>query len=116
MFIANNIRHLRKKLNFGQAHLALLLNVKQAAISAYELGRNEPNYEALEKLADLFGVTIDDLIRKDLSADAASEEGKSATPLPALVEELRREIADLRELVETQRALIDVLKNKNINK
>lgn len=111
MGLPNNLKYLRRRNNYDQGDLAKKLQVKQAAISAYETGRNEPTIETLIKLADLFGVTIDDLIRKDLSA--LPEDALAAAPaLPALVEELRREIADLRELVETQRKLIASLEER----
>lgn len=115
MFFGENLKFLRKRNRYDQAYIANLLQVQPATISAYETGRNDPKVSGLSIIADLFGVTIDDLIRKDLSA--LPEDALAAAPaLPALVEELRREIADLRTLVKTQQALIDVLNNKNINK
>lgn len=111
MFFAENLKYLRKKNRYDQAYIADMLQVQPATISAYETGRNDPKVSGLHIIADFFGVTIDDLIRKDLSA--LPEGALAVAPaLPVLVEELRREIADLRELVQTQRALIEALQQK----
>ena len=107
MGIANNLKYLRRKYNYDQGELADKLQIKQAAISAYETGRNEPKIYALIKLSMLFGVTIDDLINKDLSQEVL--EPYIQTNHSEQLAELKNQIADLRAMVETQKQLIEVL-------
>lgn len=69
MFLGKNIRFLRKQQDFTREALANILMVNPRMITTYETGDSEPRIEKLVKLSDTFGVSIDDLIRKDLSED-----------------------------------------------
>lgn len=60
--IGSNISNLRKKLNITQQSLALLLGVTDKAVSKWESGHGYPDLENLQRLASVFGVTIDYLI------------------------------------------------------
>lgn len=53
----------RKCHKFTQQHVADEIGVSLRAYQHYEQGLYEPGIEKLIKLADLFGVTIDFLIR-----------------------------------------------------
>ena len=57
------IRKYRKKKKMSQADLALLVGVSQSMVAKWENGINYPTVEVLIKLADLFGCTIDELVR-----------------------------------------------------
>ncbi|WP_393920302.1 helix-turn-helix domain-containing protein [Bacillus altitudinis] len=57
------ITTLRKKAGLTQEELAKKLNVTRSALSQYELGTREPNYDLLLKIADFFEVTVDYLLR-----------------------------------------------------
>ena len=59
------IKELRKSVGWTQRELATRMNVSQQTIGSWEVGRAEPNTEALKKLAELFGVTVDYLINGD---------------------------------------------------
>lgn len=52
----------RKDAGYTQRQVAELLNMKQATIASYEVGRTEPDIETLGKLADFYCVSIDWLI------------------------------------------------------
>ena len=61
------ISKLRKKAGLTQAELASRLNVTDKAISKWENGGAEPGIENLKALANLYGVTVDELVgRTDL--------------------------------------------------
>ena len=55
----------RKSRNLTQAQLAKAIGVSQQAISFYENNTNEPCISICEKLADFYGITIDELIGRD---------------------------------------------------
>jgi len=56
------LRELRQARKINQLRLAVDLNLTQAAISKYELGKSEPGYDLLCRIADYFDVTVDYLI------------------------------------------------------
>ena len=62
MELANNIRFYRKSLNLTQEQLAQRLNGKKSLVSNYENGYSTPDIETLIKLADIFDVTLDELV------------------------------------------------------
>jgi len=68
--ISQNVRHLRKSKNMTQNAVADYLGVGKAAVSGYESGKGYPSFEKLVMLAELFGVSLDDLVYGELSADA----------------------------------------------
>lgn len=59
-----NLSRLRKMENMTQLELAEKLNYSDKAVSKWEQGNSLPDVRVLVKLADLFGVTVDDLIRE----------------------------------------------------
>lgn len=58
----NPILKLRKESGYTQRGLAQLLNVSQSAVSLWEKGETLPDIMTANKLAAIFGVTIEDLI------------------------------------------------------
>lgn len=61
--LAENIQALRKAKGFSQKELADIVGVGVTTIGNYENGLREPNVDRLIKLADIFEVNIDTLIR-----------------------------------------------------
>ena len=55
---------LRKELNLTQEELAKKIGYTRTAVSAWEIGRNEPSNADTIKLANFFGVTTDYLLGK----------------------------------------------------
>lgn len=60
-----NIRALRKKQNLTQDELANYLGILREQISYYENGSREVPLEHLEKLANLFGVELIELLENE---------------------------------------------------
>jgi len=56
----NRLKELRG--DTSQADLATDLELKQTTLSNYERGRNEPNFETLQKLCSHFGVNLEWLV------------------------------------------------------
>lgn len=54
----NRIAELRKETGINQRELSERLGVAQTTVSAWENGRNEPDIETFQKLADIFKVNI----------------------------------------------------------
>ena len=60
--IAENIKFYRKQLNMTQEELAVKLNGRKSLISNYETGYSTPDIYTLCKLAEIFDVTLDELV------------------------------------------------------
>jgi transcriptional regulator with XRE-family HTH domain len=67
-----NLRYLRKLRGWTQEEFANKLNIKRSLLGAYEEERAEPRIDVLEQVGDLFKLTLDDLLRKDLSEQRGS--------------------------------------------
>ena len=63
--LGDKIKVYRENKNMTQNEIAEILGVKASTISKYEAGTLEPNIESLKKLADLFEVSIDELLKED---------------------------------------------------
>ena len=60
----NRIALLRNSRHYTQDELSTLLGISRAALSHYEKGRREPDYETLIKIADLFKVSLDYIMNR----------------------------------------------------
>ncbi len=60
--IAENIKFYRKQLGLTQGQLAEKLNGKASLVSNYENGYSVPDIFTLTKLADIFDITLDELV------------------------------------------------------
>lgn len=64
---ANNLRYLREKNGMDQIDLALKLGRKSSSsVSEWEKGKYTPKIGVLNDIAEIFGVSITDLMNKDL--------------------------------------------------
>ncbi len=65
MKLAENIRFYRRQLGISQRELASYLNAKGTLVSNYEVGYSTPDIYTLIKLADIFEVTLDELVGRE---------------------------------------------------
>ena len=63
--LGKKIKLYREKKNMTQNEIANILGVRPATISKYENGDLEPNIESLKKIADLFEISVDELLREE---------------------------------------------------
>ena len=66
MKTGEKIAKLRRENNYTQEQLAVLLGVSRQSISKYESGITYPETEKLIRLSELFGCTIDYLLKDDV--------------------------------------------------
>ena len=62
--VGKNITRLRKAANMTQLELAEKLNYSDKSVSKWEQGNGIPDVRILMQIADLFGVTLDDLVHE----------------------------------------------------
>ena len=65
MTLGERIRTLRMKKNLSQEDLADALSVSRQSVSKWETDASVPDLEKLLKLSDLFGVSLDALVRRE---------------------------------------------------
>jgi len=70
----NRIRELRKQMNMTQKELAKHLQIADSTLSYWEMGRYEPDSEALMKLSRFFNVPIDYILSGDFTKWDISQE------------------------------------------
>ena len=70
--IARNIARLRRKMGLTQTELSERLYVSNKTVSKWERGAGYPEIPQLVRLADLFGVTLDSLIRGEKNGIAVA--------------------------------------------
>ncbi len=66
MDIGNQIKERRQRLGLSQDGLAQKLYVSRVTISHWETGRTLPDVQSMLLLANLFGTTIDEMVRGDV--------------------------------------------------
>ncbi|MBQ8408987.1 MAG: helix-turn-helix transcriptional regulator [Clostridia bacterium] len=109
--VAENIKRLRIERKITQSELAALLSVSPQAVSRWENGLAYPDIEIFPKLADYFGVTVDEMMGRTVPIIARLSEritqltyeyyrngGNDASILPELCDLLEKatEIAPLQ--------------------
>lgn len=73
MFLARNLQYLRKRDKITQEDLADRLGVSRQSVSKWETDEAYPETEKLLALCELFAVSLDDLMRRDLTQADAEE-------------------------------------------
>jgi len=67
--LGDKIKLYRENKKMTQNYVADVLEVSPATISKYEAGALEPSIESVKRLADLFEITIDELLRDESKFD-----------------------------------------------
>jgi transcriptional regulator with XRE-family HTH domain len=62
-----NLKYLRKLRGWTQEEFAMKLRIKRSLLGAYEEERAEPRIDVLEIVGDIFKLSLDELLRKDLN-------------------------------------------------
>lgn len=75
--LAEKIYQLRKAKNWSQEDLAAKIGVSRQSVSKWERGEALPDLERMISLSDVFGVSIDDLIRSNKITEDNQEEVQS---------------------------------------
>lgn len=75
--VGKNIKKLRTGLNMTQEELAEKISVTRQAVSNWETEKTQPDIETLERISEVLGVTIEELIYgKQKSSQGTLEKGK----------------------------------------
>nr|DAF05090.1 MAG TPA: Repressor protein CI [Caudoviricetes sp.] len=84
MSFSSNIRFLRKQRNLSQEELAEMVGYKSfTTIQKWETGDSEPNMGVLRQLADIFHISISELVETDIEKSALGRPLPSNIMVPA---------------------------------
>lgn len=86
MELGKKIAYYRKNLNITQDALAKQLGISNQAVSKWETDQSCPDVELLPKLADIFGISLDELFEREWTAasgecEQAAEDTEKTTLL-----------------------------------
>ena len=102
--IGANIVSYRKRMQLTQAGLAAKLNYSDKAVSKWERGESAPDVQTLVQLADLFDITVNDLL---VDPDALPENpGAVERALTGAVERTLKRKADKRVILSLASLLV----------
>ena len=105
--IGEHIKEYRKNNNVSQRELAEQLFVSDKTISRWELGKGLPDIEQLPKIADILGISIDELV----GSENAMTEADQVAVIDQYKEELKRRE---EEYAEKERQAALALANKKL--
>jgi transcriptional regulator with XRE-family HTH domain len=105
--VAQNIATYRKKAGLSQLELAQRLQYSNKNISKWENGETTPSVFTLKKIADIFGITVDDLLKSG-EEPATTEAEKAAEEKLAKTKAKRKKIHNYIMLVLANAILFSV--------
>ena len=65
--VNENIRFLRKKKGWTQEKFSKKIGIKRSLVGAYEEGRSDPRLSNLLKMCEVFSISLDNILIKDVS-------------------------------------------------
>jgi len=96
MTLAEKIAALRGERKLSQGDLAEKLDVSRQSVSKWETGQAVPELDKIIKLADLFGVSVDELVRE--AETPKPEAPPAAEPQPQIIYVERKGLPPLPKL------------------
>lgn len=87
MTIGEKIQHFRKKLNISQEELGNQLSVSRQSVSLWEKDVTMPTVDNIKRLAEIFSVTVDQLMSAE---EVAKEEANSEVLYTLSVDDIRK--------------------------
>ena len=87
MNVGQTINRLRTARAMSQGDLADALEVSRQSISKWETGASVPELDKLVKLAELFGVSLDELVRGESAEKNTAQTQESAQTVQVVVRE-----------------------------
>lgn len=81
MDFGQRLRSLRAKANMTQAELAQKLDVSRPAVGSWESGKIRPRLDKLSQLAELFGITVSELMGEPAGQERSVRGTSALVPL-----------------------------------
>lgn len=96
---SKRLKELREEHRYSQYDIAEKLGVSQSYYAKFELNKGEPNLEIFLKIADLFNVSADYLLGRELNADddLMKEQLQKFNESLKKVDELKMEVEKIKQ-------------------
>jgi transcriptional regulator with XRE-family HTH domain len=104
--IGTNIAKMREKQGLNQDNIASYLGLSRVQISHYERGKREISVTELNKLSDLFGVELSELLEEDLEIQNLNL---------AFAFRSENSVNDLEQIASFKKTVMNYLKMERIN-
>ncbi len=98
-FLSQNLGTLRRQANLTQEQISRHLHIQRQTYCNYELGLRTPPIEIVVALADLFHVSLDTLVRKEITELPREQSAARRAEFETMVEEYRSLPADSQKEV-----------------
>lgn len=98
----NNLQKARKLKNLSTTEVAKSLGFSKRTIESYESGAREPTIDTLNKLADLYGVSINFLINKEDGIVISENEYLTLVIAKQTIENIMERVNVLKESKENK--------------
>lgn len=110
----NNLMRLRKEHKLTRQAFADVLKLPVTTVAGYETAGREPKFSLLIKIADYFGVSIDNLIRKnDIAFKTVNNSVTLEIPENLSKEEVQKVLTLHNELLKTAQDAVERAFAKN---
>ena len=90
MLLAKRIKELRKEKELTQEDLGKLINVTKVSICCYENGTRVPTLETIVALADIFEVSLDNLLGREIEVVAKKRRTRMSKEEVEFIKEIRK--------------------------
>lgn len=80
--LSRNLHNIIRHKGISQAYISKTLNVKPTTVNAWFRGANYPRYDTLERLANLLGVTTQDLLSDNFDYNSTIQEKRNFVKTP----------------------------------
>lgn len=104
--IGKTIKEYRQRLGYSQEHIAEFLGIDRSTLSKYETGEREISLLHFDKLCDIFGIELDDLVENDSTAKSIN--------LAFAFRCKEANVQDLKSLANFQKVVKNYLKMQQI--
>lgn len=91
MKYGDRLRRLRESKKLSQQQIANILNIDRSTYARYELGKTQPDYDILQKLAKLYNVSIHYIITGECTIFTEKDIAKQ-------LEQLKKNLLDNKNL------------------
>jgi len=117
MILGYRLRELRKENRMSQADLGKLLGVSKVSISGYEKGTRIPSLQILNGILDVFGVSADYLMGRELNVVCEDDEMVTmilSTSDIEIIREIRSNSELFNSIASNPKRFFSMINKKNI--
>ena len=100
--VSNNLKYLRRLNGLTQEQFSRKIGIKRSLLGAYEEARANPNLDNLKKIASVFGISVDNLIKTDIRKIRETPGLYAPIPSPAPIPASPLNLREANEIVEEE--------------